>query len=255
MSTRSTASTWDARSSRTSSRRSSSPRRSPATSAGAAAEIYMPCEPTEGDEAPRTRARSRSATSCTRRRMTRRRAADLPPETLPGATRSSERRGLQGQGDRGPRRPRGGVREARQGRERRHRPRRTGGQLDSTARSGFVKEFSEPILDGNPQGRPDCMAPIKTEFGYHVVFWSCNRAARTRASSQGRAVDGGADFAAMAQATSPRAGRRRGRRSRLEHKDQLDEIGDAAFSLGRPGRPQGRRRRHPLYGPERAHGP
>jgi parvulin-like peptidyl-prolyl isomerase len=49
-----------------------------------------------------------------------------------------------------------------------------GGQLAFTARASFVKEFSDAIFDGQHTAG-EIIGPVKSQFGYHVIFWQARR--------------------------------------------------------------------------------
>jgi parvulin-like peptidyl-prolyl isomerase len=76
----------------------------------------------------------------------------------------------------------------------------TGGVLDAYVSSdgNYVPTFSQPILDAKPADG-QLLAPIKTEFGYHVVQVISHAPDLATIKQQ---VDGGAEFAAIARQLS-----------------------------------------------------
>jgi parvulin-like peptidyl-prolyl isomerase len=76
----------------------------------------------------------------------------------------------------------------------------TGGVLDAYVSSdgNYVPTFSKPILDAKPADG-QLLAPIKTEFGYHVVQVISHAPDLATIKQQ---VDGGAEFAAIARQLS-----------------------------------------------------
>jgi parvulin-like peptidyl-prolyl isomerase len=75
-------------------------------------------------------------------------------------------------------------------------PSGSGGVLDAyvSATSGYVPEFSKPILDAKPVDG-QLLPPIKTDFGYHVVQILSHKPDLAQIKTR---VDGGADFATIA---------------------------------------------------------
>jgi parvulin-like peptidyl-prolyl isomerase len=76
----------------------------------------------------------------------------------------------------------------------------TGGVLDGYVSddSAYVPSFSKPILDAKPRD-DQILAPIKTEFGYHIVQVLNHAPDLAKIKQQ---VDGGADFGALARELS-----------------------------------------------------
>jgi parvulin-like peptidyl-prolyl isomerase len=76
----------------------------------------------------------------------------------------------------------------------------TGGVLDAyvSADSGYVESFSKPILDAKPADG-QLLAPIKTEFGYHVVQVISHAPDLVKIKQR---IDRGADFATLARELS-----------------------------------------------------
>jgi parvulin-like peptidyl-prolyl isomerase len=76
----------------------------------------------------------------------------------------------------------------------------TGGVLDAYVSSdgNYVPSFSQPILDAKPADG-QLLAPIKTEFGYHVVQVISHGPDLAKIKQQ---IDGGAEFAAIARQLS-----------------------------------------------------
>ena len=97
----------------------------------------------------------------------------------------------------------------------------TGGVLDAyvSADSGYVESFSKPILDAKPTDG-QLLAPIKTEFGYHVVQVISH--APDLAEIKQR-IDRGADFATIARDLSEGAEADRGGELGWIARGQLDE--------------------------------
>jgi parvulin-like peptidyl-prolyl isomerase len=84
----------------------------------------------------------------------------------------------------------------------------TGGLLPGyvSADSTYVESFSKPILDSNGSDG-QIIAPIKTEFGWHIVQIVSHRPAMVDLKQR---VDGGADFAKLAQDISEGAEAKQG---------------------------------------------
>jgi parvulin-like peptidyl-prolyl isomerase len=76
----------------------------------------------------------------------------------------------------------------------------TGGVLDAyvSADGNYVPTFTQPILDATPADG-QLLAPIKTEFGYHVVQVISHGPDLARIKQQ---IDGGAEFATIARQLS-----------------------------------------------------
>ena len=76
----------------------------------------------------------------------------------------------------------------------------TGGVLDAyvSQDGGYVATFSQPILDAKPTDG-QLLAPIKTEFGYHLVQVISHAPDLAQLKQR---IDGGADFATIARQLS-----------------------------------------------------
>jgi parvulin-like peptidyl-prolyl isomerase len=103
----------------------------------------------------------------------------------------------------------------------------TGGVLEAyvSADGSYVETFSKPILDATPTDG-QLLAPIRTEFGYHVVQVISHAPDLARIKQQ---VDGGADFATFARELSEGAEANRGGDLGWIAKGQLDERLTAAI--------------------------
>ncbi len=110
----------------------------------------------------------------------------------------------------------------------------SGGVLDAyvSTDSSYVETFSKPILDAKPNDG-QLLAPIKTEFGYHVV--QVINHAPDLAKIKAR-VDGGADFAAIARDISEGAEGDDGGDLGWIAKGQLDERLTAAIFAAQVGK-------------------
>ena len=84
----------------------------------------------------------------------------------------------------------------------------TGGLLPAyvSADSTYVESFSKPILDANAADG-QILSPIKTEFGWHIVQIVSHRPAMADLKQR---IDGGADFAKIAQDSSEGSGAKQG---------------------------------------------
>lgn len=108
-----------------------------------------------------------------------------------------------------------------------------GGQLDFTSRTGFVKEFSDPIFE--PTRTPgEIIGPVKSDFGYHVIFWQAKRgpAAERIAQLDTQLKDPAADFAALAREHSEGQSAEEGGTLGWSTREQLEpEVADAVFAV------------------------
>lgn len=108
-------------------------------------------------------------------------------------------------------------------------PEGTGGLLEAyvSTDSSYVETFSKPILDATPRDG-QLLAPIKTEFGYHVVQVLNHAPDLARIKQQ---VDGGADFAQLAREFSEGTEAGRGGDLGWVARGQLDKrLIDAIFA-------------------------
>ncbi len=105
----------------------------------------------------------------------------------------------------------------------------TGGLLSSyvSADSNYVESFSKPILDANAADG-QILAPIKTEFGYHIVQIVSHRPAMADLKQR---ADSGTDFAKLAQDFSAAQGAKQGGDIGWVAKGQLTaKLVDAIFA-------------------------
>ncbi|MBA2254405.1 MAG: peptidylprolyl isomerase, partial [Chloroflexi bacterium] len=108
-----------------------------------------------------------------------------------------------------------------------------GGQLDYTSRSGFVKEFSDAIFDGE-HTKGEIIGPVKSDFGYHVILWQSRRGTADERIAEMETLlkAPGAAFAALAREHSEGRTAAEGGVLGWNTKDQLQtEIADAVFAL------------------------
>lgn len=108
-----------------------------------------------------------------------------------------------------------------------------GGQLDFTSRSGFVTEFSDAIFDGEHTAG-EIIGPVKSQFGYHVIFWQQKRGPAAERIGQLEQVlaTPGADFAQLAKESSEGATADEGGVVGWVTKASLEaDVADAVFAL------------------------
>jgi parvulin-like peptidyl-prolyl isomerase len=105
----------------------------------------------------------------------------------------------------------------------------TGGVLDGyvSGNSSYVESFSKPILDAKAAD-DQILAPIKTEFGYHIVQILNHAPDLAKIKTQ---IDGGGDFATIARDISEGPEASRGGELGWVAKGQLDsKLTDAIFA-------------------------
>jgi parvulin-like peptidyl-prolyl isomerase len=108
-----------------------------------------------------------------------------------------------------------------------------GGQLDFADRSAYVTPFADAIFVGD-HTKGEIIGPVKSDFGYHVIFWQQRRAPSADRITQVDALlkAPGADFAQIAKDQSEGAGADSGGVLGWMTRDQLaTEVADAVFPL------------------------
>lgn len=108
-----------------------------------------------------------------------------------------------------------------------------GGQLDFSARANYVAEFADAIFDGE-HTRGEIIGPVKSQFGYHVIFWQERRApaADRIAKVDDLLKQSNADFAQIAKDQSEGPTAEGGGLLGWSTKDQLaKEVADAVTAL------------------------